>query len=115
LVSQKKAGNQIFDEGFLEMIPLLNDKSIFEVGFDFGQRLLKLQEEGIKVIGGLEFDPNFGLYKKHSNLFDHGWDIRFVQIDSWNPIKRECVITNHFLDKFNEEDRSVLLEKLKNT
>lgn len=109
----KQKNNQDFlGKNFEELKQLLTGKEVFEVGFDFGQRLYALKDSS-KVIGGVEFDPNFGLYKKHVNLFDHGWDIRFTQLEFWNPQKRKCVFTNNFLSIFNEDDRSVLLQKLK--
>lgn len=115
LINKKEKGLEIIDDNFQEMIELVKDKDVFEVGFDFGQRLYALKVAGINVIGGVEFDPTFCLYKKHVGLYDHGWDIRTTQLDLWEPINRKCVITNHFLDLFNEEDRLILLEKLKST
>lgn len=115
LINKKEKGLEIIDDNFQEMIELVKDKDVFEVGFDFGQRLYALEAAGVNVIGGVEFDPTFCLYKKHVGLYDHGWDIRTTQLDLWEPINRKCVITNHFLDLFNEEDRLILLEKLKST
>jgi hypothetical protein len=112
-LKNKQRNNQdVLGQNFEELKQLLTGKEVFEVGFDFGQRLYALKDY-CKVIGGVEFDPNFGLYKKHANLFDHGWDIRFTQLEFWKPKKRKCVFTNNFLSIFNDDDRLVLLQKLK--
>lgn len=111
--NKTKNNEDVLGENFNELKNLLLGKEVFEVGFDFGQRLLALKND-CKVIGGVEFDPNFGLYKRNCGLFDYEWDIRFTQLDFWQPKNRKCVFTNHFLDVFNEDDRLCLLEKLKN-
>jgi hypothetical protein len=111
--NKTKNNEDVLGENFEELKYLLLGKEVFEVGFDFGQRLLSLKDY-CKVIGGVEFDPNFGLYKRNCGLFDYEWDIRFTQLDFWKPKNRKCVFTNHFLDIFGEEDRLMLLEKLKN-
>jgi len=113
LKNKQKNGQDCLGKNFNELKKLLTRKEVFEVGFDFGQRLYALKDS-CNVIGGVEFDPNFGLYKKHVNLFDHGWDIRFTQLEFWNPQKRQCVFTNNFLSIFNEDNRALLLDKLKN-
>lgn len=112
LRNMQKNNQAILDSNFEELKELLAGKEVFEVGFDFGQRLYALKD-ACKVIGGVEFDPNFGLYKRHFNLFDHGWNIRFTQLEFWKPQKRKCVFTNNFLSIFNEEDRLTLLKILK--
>lgn len=118
LYNKKGNNKDIYNEGFYQIVEMLQaDKltNIYEVGFDFGQRLLYLENNNIDVLGGVEFDPNFGIYLKHSNLFEHGWDIRFNQLDFWNPINREIVITNNFLDSLDESNVPEILEKLLNT
>lgn len=118
LVNKKQNGQPIHDEGFYEMVELLqeNKEGVYEVGMDFGQRLLFL-EKLVNVIGGVEFDPNFGLYSKHSNMFSirengKAWDIKFLSLEYWNPTQKEVVFTNHLLDILDEETRNKVLEKL---
>lgn len=118
LIADKVNEREIHNKGFYELVELLKlnkESNIYEVGFDFGQRLLYLQENNISVYGGIEFDPVFGLYQKHANLFKQKWDIRFGQIDYWNPINREVVITNNFLDQFSKDDANTILQKLLST
>lgn len=115
LKNLKKNNKQILQEDFLSLadkLRLEKSSSIYEVGFDFGQRLDYLKND-FDNCGGVEFDPTFGLFKKHYNLFDNGWKIHFTQLDFWNPIPRDLCFTYHFLDLFNEEDRNQLLEKMK--
>lgn len=121
LVNKKQSGEPIHDEGFYEMVELLQDNGepVYEVGIDFGQRLLFL-EKLVPVVGGVEFDPNFGLYDKHSKMLDkrengNNWDIKFISLEYWNPIKRDVVFTNHLLDILDEETRKEVLEKLLKT
>lgn len=114
----------VLDEGFSSLVDWMEGMildgdfpesagPIYEVGFDFGQRLDFLESKGFKIEGGVEFNSTFNLYKKHYNLMDRGWDIRFTQLDYWNPINRTNVLTYHFIDSLDPEDRPVILRKLK--
>lgn len=116
LRNKKKNEEPLFDPVFTRLVETMdkNDvESVYEVGFDFGQRLDYMESKGLKIEGGVEFNASFNLYRKHFNLMDRGWDIRFNQLDFWNPTSKNVVVTSHFLDLFDEEDQNYLLNKLK--
>lgn len=105
-----------YGKNFDYFVDFLKNKGvteIYEAGFEFGHRLDKLEQESFVVKGGVEFDPNFGLYKKWTNLFKRGWEIHFTQLDFWCPKFREVVITNNLFSSIAEEDREHILNLLK--
>lgn len=114
-LKNQKANNEVFEEDFLELSDILlkENKPVYEVGFSFGQRLDYLEEKGCAIVGGIEFDSNFGLYKRHYNLFERSWDIRFTQLEFWSPVNKSLVFTNHFLENVSEEHREEILERFK--
>src|SRR5690606_33283279 len=116
LINKKSNNVELFDDNFIALVELLQDQKVYEVGFEFGQRLDYLENNGVSVIGGIEFNPIFGLYSKHYDLYGNKkngkWDIRFIDINFWQPSKRDIVFTNHFLDQLDPNDVEIVLNKL---
>jgi hypothetical protein len=87
---------------------LSKEKDIFEIGFNLGERLAYLN-----AIGGVEFDPMFGTYGNNHFQIYNKYIIHLTELNEWFQQKREVLYTYHWLENFNDEDRQILINKIK--
>lgn len=99
---------------FQELIDaLVDEKDVFEIGFDMGQRLVQLRNNSVDIAGGVEFEPMFGTYgNKHFGIYE-GYQIVLTNIDDWFDVPHKVYFTYKFLEEFSEEDRVILIERIK--
>lgn len=119
---KQKENSKLTEETIEKLDAVLDfakDRPIYEIGMDFGNRLLYLKENGGNVLGGCEFDPMYAVYGNSLNgLFNFG-----LRIDSHYSIKdfdhftrysdkHKFVYTYHFLDRCDESLQQELYEKI---
>lgn len=94
---------------------ITSENKIYEIGMDFGQRLLALQKEGATIYGGCEFDPMFIAYGQ--SLFgiqDHNFRLdSFYSINDFEPIEKyDVIVAYKFLNQFDDDTKNVWKNKL---
>lgn len=69
---------------FVAKVVELAPESVYEVGFELGQRLANFHAAGLKNIGGCEFDLLFGTYgQNHFKLYD----IKDLYVEFFNSME----------------------------
>lgn len=117
LKNLQKTG-KVIDEDVVALAELLEnngEKEVYEVGFDFGQRLAYFQECGFKVDGGIEFSKEFAMYQ--GEYIDPAWNLTYVDAQDywlpelWNKSKKCCVVYK-CLENCSEAQRLLHILKL---
>lgn len=67
LMLKSKIKNPGFGDRELELLSRIHGDDVYEIGTDFGDRLIYLKENGVGVVGGMELNPNFHAYGARFN------------------------------------------------
>lgn len=104
-----KAGHS-FEEKEIELLNKLPANQLYEVGIDFGNRIIKLKDMGHEICGGCEFNPMFSAYShKHTDLYNRGMVIDTLDINNIViPRKYNTIFTYKLLDRSDVSIKEII-------
>ena len=114
---------EVDSESMRELLDIINGlsevKSVFEVGFGFGEALVNIQNLFDLEVGGVEFDPLFVSYGNNFFKINSNPKIKIeigVDPGQWTPFANEydVVIVGSWVNLLNNRDREAIIHKAKN-